>query len=515
MVVDEVAALGYMALSYCWGGPQPLVLNRATAKHLQQQGGVPVTELPQTLADAVQVAQAVGLSYLWVDALCIMQDSEDDKAGEIARMAQYYSGSVVTLCAASAKRCTDGFLGVREDDPSVYSLGPVVLQARTSSGRMGSVLVFGENSDEAEDRREPTTMRGWTLQESLLSRRLLIFSSRQLHFSCMLASASCGGPLADMKLKRRMTMNYESPVSGISTLSGLHEWPPDNIWFITMQQYNKRHITDPKDRLPALSAVASVLTNMARSIQKETLIYLAGLWLKTQPKGQDSIDTGDITYSVEAVAGLCTGLMWRTDCMETAAFVADNGPSWSWATMTGPLELYPSNAHIMKRDGHAFAQLYNYSIQLDNQLNPYGRVRSGRLEMEVQTCNLALAITEAAAATSSGNVYGVFVAPDSPPKDAYKQTLLELFHTTLELLPDTLLRKDQVMAVRSSGMRESADGAAPLLLLLGLATKDSHAAGLIVKSTGKLDEVERVGLFDFHTKQQQLPFGERRKVVLV
>ncbi|CAK7243622.1 MAG: hypothetical protein STHCBS139747_005148 [Sporothrix thermara] len=253
MVVDEVAALGYMALSYCWGGPQPLVLNRATAKHLQQQGGVPVTELPQTLADAVQVAQAVGLSYLWVDALCIMQDSEDDKAGEIARMAQYYSGSVVTLCAASAKRCTDGFLGVREDDPSVYSLGPVVLQARTSSGRMGSVLVFGENSDEAEDRREPTTMRGWTLQD----------------------------------------------------------------------------------------------------------------------------------------------------------------------------------------------------IQLDNQLNPYGRVRSGRLEMEVQTCNLALAITEAAAATSSGNVYGVFVAPDSPPKDAYKQTLLELFHTTLELLPDTLLRKDQVMAIHT------------------------------------------------------------------
>jgi hypothetical protein len=69
-------------------------------------------QLPATIIDAIRLAQTLSISYLWIDSLCIVQNSEEDKVREIATMDRVYKNSWVTISAARASTCLDGFLGI-------------------------------------------------------------------------------------------------------------------------------------------------------------------------------------------------------------------------------------------------------------------------------------------------------------------------------------------------------------------------------------------------------------------
>jgi Heterokaryon incompatibility protein (HET) len=98
----------YAALSYVWGGPQAFrTLQSNIASHNSQ---ISLSILPQTIQDAVFCAHKLGLKYLWVDSLCIIQDSREDREREITYMAQIYKNAFVTISAAGAKGCHEGFL---------------------------------------------------------------------------------------------------------------------------------------------------------------------------------------------------------------------------------------------------------------------------------------------------------------------------------------------------------------------------------------------------------------------
>lgn len=109
--LDEKQKGSYTALSYCWGGPQDFATTTETiSRNLQ---GFKVNEMAQSLQDGVSITRKLGLRYLWVDAMCIIQDSTEDKEREIPKMASYYSNSYVTLCAAAPEKATEGFLQTR------------------------------------------------------------------------------------------------------------------------------------------------------------------------------------------------------------------------------------------------------------------------------------------------------------------------------------------------------------------------------------------------------------------
>jgi hypothetical protein len=98
----------YAALSYVWGGPQAFcTLQSNVGSH---SSNISLSTLPQTIQDAVLCAHKLGLKYLWVDSLCIIQDSTEDREREISRMAQIYKNAFVTISAARAKGCHEGFL---------------------------------------------------------------------------------------------------------------------------------------------------------------------------------------------------------------------------------------------------------------------------------------------------------------------------------------------------------------------------------------------------------------------
>jgi hypothetical protein len=138
----------YIALSYCWGGPQEITTTVAT---LESHTSSLPANLPRTIQDAIDVTRSLGFQYLWIDALCIIQDQESDKAHEIRDMGLIFKNSTLTIAAASAHSVHEGFLHDRSYIPLAESL-PFFL----SAGKYGTVWLKGTTKayfDEPLDRR--------------------------------------------------------------------------------------------------------------------------------------------------------------------------------------------------------------------------------------------------------------------------------------------------------------------------------------------------------------------------
>jgi len=133
--------LKYATLSYCWGQTSQFKATKANIEDLYR--GFRLDNLSQTVRDAVEVTRSLGLPYLWVDALCIIQDDEDDKSREIELMATIYKNAAVTIAALSASGTTEGFLRVPRQ-------GSRALVAR---GRLGQSLSYSKSAISISARR--------------------------------------------------------------------------------------------------------------------------------------------------------------------------------------------------------------------------------------------------------------------------------------------------------------------------------------------------------------------------
>ena len=101
----------YAALSYCWGGPQPVVLTQSSLESMTQR--IFMSRLSETIQDAIISTRKLGLRYIWIDALCFIQDFASDKELEISKINHVYQNAYVTICAANAVQCSEGFLRER------------------------------------------------------------------------------------------------------------------------------------------------------------------------------------------------------------------------------------------------------------------------------------------------------------------------------------------------------------------------------------------------------------------
>ncbi|KAH8195677.1 hypothetical protein TruAng_010160 [Truncatella angustata] len=353
-----VAKAGFATLSYCWGGPQEhrLVEESRTALLAGQN----VSVFPKTIQDAIKFTHLVGLRYLWVDALCILQDNENDKAIEISRMSSYYGANAVTILAASSAAATEGFLKHREDS-GLHDVGPFRLPYQTSSGATGSVLLYHEVNPGSE----PTTSRGWTLQETMLSHRLLIFSSRQLFWRCHRTGVGCGGSLHDFDYRAVNNTDVFNATSPMQS-SSWDEWK--NI----VEGYSRRSLSVSSDKLPAISAVARQFVLTSSKHFRRPITYYAGLLHDTeQPdvfRKQLLWATTDPSTSGRCWPGYGT---WHV-----------RAPSWSWACMDGNLLHVPLGKMFFHNPSDVISNILDISVQLCHKSLPYGMVRGGSLEVK-------------------------------------------------------------------------------------------------------------------------------------
>lgn len=168
----------YAALSYVWGGVQHLQLQRYNKSELMEKDGLLVYRwaISQTIRDAMTVVEQIGERYLWVDSMCILQDDDDsDKLDQINSMDQIYGSALFTIVAADAPNANTGLEGVRQGSRKVVQLAEEV----RPNFHIIAPLATPQHLD-----KSPWNMRAWTMQERLLSRRLLIFTGGQVIWYC-------------------------------------------------------------------------------------------------------------------------------------------------------------------------------------------------------------------------------------------------------------------------------------------------------------------------------------------
>lgn len=96
------------ALSYYWGGEQKM---KTTTEIKPYRTKIEFDRPPATIKDAIKVTYHLDLTYLWIDAFCIVQDDNDDKARDVTSIAYIYQGAEVTIAVSRAQSVDEGFLG--------------------------------------------------------------------------------------------------------------------------------------------------------------------------------------------------------------------------------------------------------------------------------------------------------------------------------------------------------------------------------------------------------------------
>ncbi|KAF2850386.1 HET-domain-containing protein, partial [Plenodomus tracheiphilus IPT5] len=180
----------YACLSHCWGQKQPFKLTNETKSMLQD--GMLLSALPKTFQDAIFVTRSLGIRLLWIDSLCIFQDSGDDWETEASRMGDIYSQAACTIAATAAKDSDGGLFAER--DPTV--LRPRRIEANwtpnpdaATNERYAYPAAGLYWCDIAElwtqaVERAPLNSRAWVCQERHLSPRIMHFSDSQLFWEC-------------------------------------------------------------------------------------------------------------------------------------------------------------------------------------------------------------------------------------------------------------------------------------------------------------------------------------------
>ncbi|KAJ8117109.1 hypothetical protein OPT61_g1616 [Boeremia exigua] len=175
----EIEALSdnrYIALSHPWGDIKSYVpFSTLRTSIAQFKKAIPETHLPPTFRDAVTCTRRLGLRYLWIDSLCIIQGTDGDFNEEAKKMEDVFSGAYCVLAASRANSQLDGFLGPRaQRQYATFQLGVekpfYVCEAIDNFSRD---VIDG-----------PLNKRGWVLQERALARRTIYFASRQTYFEC-------------------------------------------------------------------------------------------------------------------------------------------------------------------------------------------------------------------------------------------------------------------------------------------------------------------------------------------
>lgn len=335
----------YCALSYCWGGPQATFLSVSTIDDFLRQG-IPTANLDKTVLDAIRVIRDLNMQYLWIDALCIIQDSEEDQANELRRMANIYQQANVTIVASNAAGSIEGFLRARLSDPFKRMSSDGIRLPLAKKGIVhANPIAINETATHLylTTSVDPIHKRCWTLQEEMMSTRLLIFDSYRMRWKDWYRNLTDGRGRLETIDEFPFRASLKRPDS--RTITSPREAYGD--WVSIVRQYSGRRVTYAKDKLPAISAVAQLYGNVF------TGKYLAGLW-------EEFLIEGLLWYIAE-------GCHWSTIRPQYIT------PSWSWASSIVQVS-YKSE----ERETTDLEVLF-CKVKLVTESLPYGEVEDGVL----------------------------------------------------------------------------------------------------------------------------------------
>ncbi|KUJ20858.1 HET-domain-containing protein [Mollisia scopiformis] len=294
----------YIALSHCWGTHQPLTTTSASLP--ERMVGISQEQLPPTFWHAIQVTRKLGIKYLWIDSLCIIQGDREDWGSEAVKMGDVYHNAYITIAAAAATNSLGGLFWPCKQASSFYADEGVPIrwkcQDRTHSTNIWPIY------------DSPLGRRAWTLQEALLSTRVIHFGEDQLYWECASKRCSEDGAVNVLHEKTYLSLrpSKDTPIT-FAMLGGAKIERVHANWMSMAMTYSRRQITQLGDKIPALVGI----TAFSKSLTGD--FHLLGLWRST----------------------LHADLLWQIPKGDAKAMPSDIGlPSWSWLSVNGAID-YP------------------------------------------------------------------------------------------------------------------------------------------------------------------------------
>ncbi|KAK5939666.1 hypothetical protein PMZ80_008046 [Knufia obscura] len=379
---DHLSA-DYTCLSHCWGKSQQS--KTETTSISSRRNAIVVSGMPKTFQDAVAITRNLGIQYLWIDSLCIIQDSAEDWTRESAQMGRIYRDAAVTIFAEFADSDDGGCFMPRTGKDTALCRTPMFdslarlftddsnssttsfIQAKLHHSGTGSMPeqhhVFETVRTLDPRSSKPLNSRGWVLQETILSFRSLIHDQHEVRWTCpQMRACEC---IPEGSTRQSWLERDRTPIKDAENIGNKELF---NAWAGIVSEFTKRNLTFGKDKLPAMAGLAAEMAHHKQSL------YLAGLW-------KDSLRE-NLAWSIPPKSA-------KAPPRETKKPPAYRAPTWSWASIEGkvtPMFEF-SNMHDSKE---AHSGRFKRATQLQceildcwtkplSQLNPFGEVHSGQL----------------------------------------------------------------------------------------------------------------------------------------
>ncbi|KAF2760530.1 HET-domain-containing protein [Pseudovirgaria hyperparasitica] len=329
------ATTSYLTLSHCWGSEVPGILS--TGLLPLYLTSILTDTIPEKFVQAMECTRKLGYRYIWIDCLCILQDSPDDWAEQSAEMDKVYENSVCNIAANNSDSWrTPLFLG---RDPSVGNLTVLALPGRVVPDNMEYFVclprMWRRNFSDS-----PLFQRAWVVQELALSPRSLHFCTGQMWWDCKTHTVCESESWYGL---RRVDDIWQSLSPRLKLSESSNK---SRVWERIVCRYTAAQLTyECKDKLVALSALARRMG--------EATDYLAGLWKWDLPRA----------------------LLWHIESHDQTP-LASGAPSWSWASVKGRM---PPSLH--RRPYKYNAKVLSASTDKTSE-DPFGTVSGGEIVLE-------------------------------------------------------------------------------------------------------------------------------------
>ena len=313
----------YVVLSYVWGRDLQFKCTNSLLPSLEMKFGLVQhwEQAPRTVQDAVNLVRLLGLRYLWVDSICIVQDSQADMQDQFPKMGQIYGNALLTIVAADGD---DASTGLFNNSNTASRLGR---QCVRYSKDLGLLICPPDLNTVLKETKWAT--RGWTFQEALLSKRLLAFVDQTVYFSCRSTtwseqrrahSETVPPPWTWAEAPSPYAAKFERPLREWSRIASslqiyypnLQPWFVASMWQLLVNEYSTRTLSFELDVLAAIAGVQEVFGR---------------------------IFPQDILYGMP-LSIIQTALLWhpRTSLKRRKDGKKNALPSWTWTAWIGEVD---------------------------------------------------------------------------------------------------------------------------------------------------------------------------------
>ncbi|CZR69841.1 uncharacterized protein PAC_19741 [Phialocephala subalpina] len=356
----------YMALSHRWDANITASTSTTTANLALRLDSLPPTSLPLSFLQAAEVTKALGINYLWIDSLCIIQDSVIDWAHESSLMSQIYQNSYCTISVGATDDSSRGFF----HQPGVDSNDSVEFLCPSDDGKSKLVRATKQQPDwQSLYEDSPLTTRGWIMQERELSPRIIHYTKSQVIWECRALRATEDWPAKDeidnLSSKNKRLLDSTTTLSN----HGIY-----NQWYNMVENYTSRQLTKAGDTLPALGGLARIVGEYSKSE------YIGGLWADDLIQ---CLGWGCKYSGFDSFKG-------KDKFSRPNNYIA---PTWSWASVIGPksfnavekLQLHRRTKGLFPPDTHheadgAMLIIKKFTFELATS-DPYGQMKSASLHI--------------------------------------------------------------------------------------------------------------------------------------